>query len=171
MYLFSWLFTNPPLAMATVDEVPYWQRYMSGRTVGSWMLIYVTLLKSIRKAPKVDSRVCILSTAFVSALETKKFNLFIKSINKESLSEVTTVLSISCSVRTWGTYWGAVDGELTRLLHDEPRGLVIGLLKKYPQFIVCILSTAFVSALETKKFNLFIKSINKESLGICPAEQ
>lgn len=23
MYLFSWLFTNPPLAMATVDEVPY----------------------------------------------------------------------------------------------------------------------------------------------------
>lgn len=38
-------------------------------------------------------------------------------------------VDISCSVRTWGTYWGAVDGELTRLLHDEPRGLVIGLLE------------------------------------------
>lgn len=52
---------------------------------------------------------------------------------------------------------------------QQPHQLLVNLCprsfqQEIAKFIVCILSTAFVSALETKKFNLFIELIIKPLL-------
>lgn len=101
---------------------------MSGRTVGTWILIYVTLFKSIRKASKVISRDRV---GYHCSQQTKRCfdNQFYKKIellcfeggNKGGGNYADNELGIS-SCKDRGTYRRVIGEKLTRLLHDGSHG-------------------------------------------------
>lgn len=79
---------------------------MSGRTVGTWMLIYVTLFKSIRKASKVISRDrvgyhCSQQTKICLTISSiKRLTFFVSRAETKAVETIQTMNLASLPVRT-----------------------------------------------------------------------